>query len=119
MRTWGRDFNTGAWIGVQTDPSGSDDAVWLTTLAQTLLLNRGESPFYADRGIPSQQSVITQYMPDYYVTLTQQQFAPFFASLIINRRPGTGTSGINPPVYDVNVTTNLGVQLPFDVTFPI
>lgn len=119
MRTWGRNQNTGAWLEVSTDANGNNDAVWLTTLAQALLLNRGESPFYGDYGIPAQQSVITDVIPDYYVTLTQQQFAPFFASLIINRRPQSGTGPDNPPVYDINVITNLGARLSETVTFPI
>jgi hypothetical protein len=119
MRTWGRMDNEGTWVEVATDDQGNNDSVWLTTLAQTLLLNRGESPFFGDRGIPAQQSVITQLLPDYYVTLTQQQFAPYFASLIINRRPGTGSGANNPPMYDVNVVTNNGVKIPFAITFPI
>jgi hypothetical protein len=119
MRTWGRNYNTGEWIEVDTDTNGFNDAVMLTTLAQVLLLNRGESPFYGDYGIPAQQSVITDIVPDYYVTLTQQQFAPFFASLIITRRPNSGTGPTNPPVYDVNVITNSGAILADSVTAPI
>lgn len=119
MRTWGRIANTGEWFEVTTDANGFNDAVYLTTLAQVLLLNRGESPFFGDYGIPSQQAVITNLPPDFYVTLTQQQFAPYFASLIINRRPATGTGPRNPPVYDVNVITSLGSILGAAVTFPI
>lgn len=119
MRVWGRNANTGQWLEVATDANGMNDAVVLTWLAQVLLLNRGESPFYGDYGIPAQQSVITDVVPDYYVTLTQQQFAPFFASLIINRRPASGTGPDNPPVYDVNAITNLGSILTETVTFPI
>lgn len=119
MRTWGRNFNTGEWLEVTTDANGFNDAVMLTTLAQVLLLNRGESPFFGDYGIPAQQAVITDILPDFYVTLTQQQFASNFASLIINRRPMSGTGPTNPPVYDVNVITNLGSVLTESVTFPI
>jgi hypothetical protein len=121
MRTWGRNYNTGEWVEVTTDENGLNDAVWMTTLAQVLLLNRGESPFYGDYGIPAQQAVITDLPPDFYVTLTAQQFSPFFASLIVNRRPNTGTGPNNPPVYDFNGITNMGAIFNETVvgTFPI
>lgn len=118
MRTWGRprDPQTGAigpWTLVTTDPNGFDDLVWVTTLAQALLLNLGESPFYADYGIPAHPSVVTQVFPDFYVTLTQQRFAPHFASLQVSKR------ALPTPVYDIAVTTHAGVKLNAAVPIPI
>jgi hypothetical protein len=109
MRTYGRITNpdgSKTWVVVQTDANGYNDMVWLTTLIQTLKLNLGESPFYAQYGIPAQQSVIQQVFPDYYVALTQQVFSPYFASLVISKTPGATT-----PSYQVNVTTHQGVKL--------
>ena len=112
MRTWGRVQNTGEWVEVSTDAQGNNDAVWLTTLAQCLLLGLGESPFFANYGIPAQQSVITDIFPDYYVIMTQQQFAQSFGSLIVTRLNDP------EPTYNINVVTNQGVQLP-GITVPI
>jgi hypothetical protein len=117
MRTWGRvpptEANPSGWVAVVTDPvTGSNDAVWLTTLCQCLLLNLGESPMFGNYGIPAQQSQVTQVFPDYYVWQTQQQFAPYFASIIINRLPGP------TPAYAVNVVTHAGVNLAALVPIP-
>ena len=114
MRTYGRqtDPSTGAlrWIEVETSPEAGDDYVWLTTLAQTLKLNLGESPFYANYGIPAKPAVIQQVFPDFYVARTQQQYAPRFASLIVSKVPDT------KPNYRINVTLNNGVPIePFEV----
>jgi len=103
MRTWGR--VSGVWAEVSTDANGYNDAVMLTTLVQTLRLNLGESPFYADRGIPGYQSVMQQVAPDYYVAYTQKLFAPFFAALTISK-----TSNM-PPTYDINVLTKSGSSI--------
>lgn len=94
------------WVEVVTDTNGYNDAVWITTLIQTLKLNLGESPFYANRGIPAQQSVITQIFPDFYVNQTQQQFAQYFASLIIAKEPANPT-----PTYNVNIITHSGAKI--------
>jgi hypothetical protein len=116
MRTWGRVFALNSdgsrkvpqpagypyWQEVTTDANGFDDSVWLTTLCQVLLLNLGESPFYANYGIPDQQTIIQQVQPDFYVTRTQQQFSQYFASLIVTKL------GSNPPSYKINVVTNQG-----------
>jgi hypothetical protein len=116
VRTYGRipDGQGGLqWVEVTTDSNGNNDLVWLTTLCQVLLLNLGESPFYAQYGIPAQQSVLQQVFPDYYVALTQQLFAPYFASLLISR------TNTNPPTYRVNVTTHQGVKLNASVPIAI
>jgi hypothetical protein len=112
MRIWGRRYlpdGTYVWDKTETAPDGSDDMVYVVDLVQVLRLNRNESPFYANWGIPAQQSVIQQVFPDYYVTLTQQQFSAFFASLIVARLAAPD------PTYRVSVTTNQGVRLQFNL----
>ena len=107
-RAYGRVYNedgTYKWIVYQTE-NGLSDAVNLIALEQCLQLNVGESPFYANAGIPAFQSVVTQVFPDFYVQQVQQQYAQYFASLTINRVPGS-----NPPVYDATVLTNAGANL--------
>lgn len=108
MRTYARlgpsSNNPGKWVVIETDAQGQNDVVWLMTLTQCLLLNRGESPFYAQYGIPGPQAIISQVAPDYFVALTQQQFSVYFAALIINR------TASNPPTYSVNVTFNNGAK---------
>ncbi|WP_260426971.1 hypothetical protein [Burkholderia cenocepacia] len=89
-----------------TDANGYDDNVYLTTLCQVLKLNLGESPFYANYGIPAQQTVVTQVFPDFYAMATQQQFAPHFASLAIVRVPGSF-----PPVYNIQAVAHSGALL--------
>lgn len=103
MRTYGR--LNGVWQEVQTDAAGFDDYVWVTTLIQCLLLNLGESPFYSQYGIPAHPSVVQQVLPDFYVSRTQQQFSPHFASLAIAKQAAP------TPTYLVTVTTNQGARL--------
>ena len=113
MRTFGRinDNGTLKWVEVSSDPVNGDTIVWQTTLIQCLKLVLGESPFFANYGIPAQQSVIQQWFPDYYVAQIQRQFAPYFASLIITKLD-------NPePYYRVNLTTPVGV--PAQMTIPV
>jgi len=109
MRTWGRVANedgTKTWVEVTTDANGFDDNCWLTTLAQALKLNLGESPFFANLGIPQYQTIVTQVLPDFYVNQIQQYFAPYFASLTITR-----VAGSFPPVYQVNAICHNGAIL--------
>lgn len=106
MRTYGR--RGGIWVEVDTDAAGNDDLVWATTLAQCLKLTPGESPFFADYGIPAQQSVVTQVFPDYYVSLMQAKFAQYFASLSVARAPSPDNV---TPSYNVNIVTSAGVIL--------
>jgi len=108
-RTYGRVNNedgSKTWVVVETDANNFDDSVWLTTLAQCLKLNLGESPFYAGYGIPQMQTVVTQVLPSFYVMQTQSQFAPYFASLTI-----TLVQGSSPPVYQVNAVCHNGAIL--------
>lgn len=108
MRTWGRvtDANGNKkWMVVETDANGDSSYVWLTTLIQTLKLGLGESPFYAQYGIPAQQSIVQQVYPDYYVNMTQQQFAGYFASLAISK-----VDGAENPTYSIDVVFRNGVS---------
>lgn len=93
------------WVEVDTDAAGNNDAVWLTTLAQVLQLGLNESPMFGNYGIPAQQSVVTQVLPDYYVTITQQNFAPYFLALLVTRLSAT------EPKYALNVTAHPGATL--------
>jgi hypothetical protein len=122
MRTYGRvyPFGTNAgnppqpykWVVIETEANGSNDYVRLTTLIQCLKLQTNESPFYANYGIPAQRSIIQQIAPDFDVMKTQAQFAQYFASLIIVRRPGgAGT----PPTYTVNALLNNGTKVVTEV----
>ena len=94
------------WIEVTTDAGGLNDAVWLTTLAQVLQLNLNESPFFGNYGIPAQQSVLTQVLPDYYVTMTQQLFSQYFLSLVVSK-----TESFPTPTYAVKAVANPGAVL--------
>jgi len=98
------------WVIVTTDANGFNDYVYATTLVQVFKLNLGESPFYANYGIPAKTSVVTQVAPDFYVVRTQQQFAQYFANLSVVKIP---TPII--PTYRVNVTTHTGVKLSANV----
>lgn len=86
--------------------------MWLATLCQVLLLNLGESPFYANYGIPAKPTIVQQVQPDYYVARTQQQFAPHFANLVIAKENSV------PPTYRINVTTHQGVKASATVQIP-
>jgi hypothetical protein len=117
MRIHGRITNpngTKQWVTVSTDPvTGSNSWVFLTSLCQALLLNLGEAPFDAGSGLPAQQSVIQQIAPDFYVTRTQQQFAQYFASLIIAKDP---TAKV--PTYNISVTFFDGTPASVTVKIP-
>lgn len=102
------------WVEVSTDPAtGSNAWVYLTTLCQCLLLYLGESPFYAQYGLPAQQAVIQQIAPDYNMNRTQQQFAQYFASLTVARVPGVET-----PTYNVAALMPDGTPVSATVTVP-
>lgn len=108
MRTWGRvkgEDGNKQWVMVEQDDNGDFSYGWLTTLIQTLKLGLGESPFYAQYGIPAQQSIVQQIYPDYYVNMTQQQFAGYFASLAI-----TKVDGADNPTYNIDVVFLNGVS---------
>jgi len=96
MRTYGTDKN-GNWVEVDTQPNGENGYVWLTTLIQTLLMNSGENPLYANYGLPAIQSVQTQIAPDAAIAKTQTQFAQYFASLVVTKIASTFN-----PTYQIN-----------------
>ena len=100
------------WTQVSTDSNGFNDEVWLTTLVQTCKLNLGESPFFADRGIPAHQSIMQQIAPDYYVQYIQQLFAPYFASLQVAK------TASYPPTYAISVTTKQGFKVFTQIPVP-
>ncbi len=105
MRTYGRILNpdgTRTWVTVSTDANGFNTNVYQTALAQVIKLNRGESPFYSNYGIPAQQSIMTQIFPDFYMNQTQAQFAQFFASLVLMKRPGP------TPTYNFSIVDLVG-----------
>lgn len=100
MRTYGR--IGGNWVKVETSADGDDSQVWLTTLCQTIKLNRNESPFFANYGIPAQLSVQQQFYPDYYMAQTQAQFSPYFVSLTLAKLPS------DRPTYRIVAVTPKG-----------
>lgn len=124
MRTYGRIVpdplypNIKQWVEVDTDENGFDDMVWLTTVIQTIKLNLGESPFYADYGIPAHASVVSQIAPDTYLSRIQQQYAPYFLSLIISKQEDAlDERGILSPSYLVSVITKYGAFLSAKVPY--
>lgn len=109
MRTYGRITQPDGslkWVVIETAPDGNNDVVWLTTLIQNLKLNLGESPFYANAGIPAHNSLVQQIAPDYYVSRVQAQFSGYFASLIVAK-----DDAARDPTYRINVTLNNGVKI--------
>lgn len=115
MRVYGRVYNqatqTYSWQEVQTSATGQNDYVYITALVQCLKLNLNESPFWANYGIPAQQSVVTQIFPDFYVALIQQRYSQYFASLQISKVTSP------TPTYNINITTNQGVK--FQASVPV
>ena len=107
------------WQEVQTDANGYNDAVYVTALCQVLQLQTGESPMYANAGIPVRQSIATQVFPDLPVYLIQQQYAPYFASLKITKVNAVNEFGSPTPVYDVQIITQAGSIINLSVPIPI
>ena len=62
----------------------------------------------------AKQSVMQQVAPDYNMQLTQNRFAKYFASLQVTKI----NNGNNPPTYQVNVITQQGFSLLFNVQVP-
>lgn len=112
-RAWGRTYAEGGsytWTPVVTDPvTGDNTAVRVTQLIQVLKMDRNESPFFANYGIPARLSVVQQIFPDVFVFQTQAQFSPFFASLIISPLASS------TPTYLVNIVTFSGESLSMQV----
>ena len=109
MRTYGRVYDiygNYTWQEITTDANGYNDSVYLTTLCQVLALNLGESPFFANWGIPQYQTVMSQVYPDYYVMQIQQQFSSFFASITI-----TKVQSATSPTYNIAAVSHSGAIL--------
>ncbi|MCZ6084612.1 hypothetical protein O5175_04555 [Escherichia coli] len=106
MRTWGRvtDANGNKkWVAVESDSNG-DSLLRLADDAHSdVKAGLGESPFYANYGIPAQQCIVQQIYPDYYVSMVQQQFAGYFASLAISK-----IDGAENPTYNIDVVFLMG-----------
>lgn len=100
MRTYGR-TDKGQWVEI-TETS----YVWLATLAQTLRLNQGESPYYANYGIPAHDAVMTQVAPNAAINRTQQQYAPYFASLSVLK-----DNNVTQPTYRINAVFQNGTLI--------
>jgi len=123
MRVYGRttdELGNKTWVVINTDVIGNSEYVYVTALVQVLKLNLGESPFYANYGIPAKNSVQQQIVPDFYVAFTQMQYAKYFASLIIYKLPTTFPP---QPTYNISVlfTTGTRFQVAIDnekVPFP-
>ena len=127
MRVYGRttdEFGNREWVVVTTDINGFNDYVYLTALAQEIQLNLGESPFYGNRGIPAEPSIVSQVAPDYYSSRLQQLYAPYFMNIMVYRVPGPNPLGLDPtgtgaPVYRVQVITHQGVQQMYTIAFSL
>lgn len=107
-RVWGRVHNangTRTWNAYETSDSGSDDMPNFIWLQNVLLLQLNESPFYSDWGVPVHKTLATQIFPDYYMSLTQQRFAQYFASCIITR------VATDQPEYQVSIVTKTGIKV--------
>lgn len=91
MRSYGKNAS-GQWVQID-----EQNYIYLATLIQTLRLSQGESPIYANYGIPGEQSVMTQIAPDAAVTRTQSQFAQYFSSLTIMRDQNASN-----PTYNIS-----------------
>lgn len=107
-----------SWQEVDTDSNGYNDAVYVTALIQVLKLQTGESPFYAQYGIPAQQSVALQTFPDYSVYFIQQQYSQYFAALKITKVNQNNQYGVPEPVYAVSIVTQQGSIINLTVPIP-
>jgi hypothetical protein len=120
MRVWGRVYNvdgTYQWEEITTDTNGYNDAVYVTALCQVLQLQTGESPFYAQYGIPALPCIASQIFPDMPVYMIQNKYAPYFASLKITKVLVVNEYNVPTPVYKVQVLTQIGSIV--NLTLPI
>lgn len=109
MRNYWRVKNSAGklvWNEVNTDVNGHNDLVYFSNLTQVLQLEQGESPFYGQSGIAAQQSILQQVWPDFSVAQTQQQFAPYFASLQVSKEQNAPE-----PTYNIFVIAYSGANL--------
>lgn len=100
------------WVTISTAANGDNSLVYIVSLINYLLLNLNESPFAANAGLPAHQSVMQQVAPDYYVSIAQQTFAPYFLYLSITKQAVTQTTTQTPtPTYAITCITPTGVNL--------
>jgi len=117
QRTYGRtpvdEFGNQQWVVITPDPqTGLTDLIYFATVAQTCRLSLGESPFYANYGIPAKQSVETQIPPDVYVARVQTQYSQFFASLVVSKAPPPNPPLRRPvPTYNIRAVAHSGLVL--------
>lgn len=110
MRVYGRttdELGNKTWRVIQTDSAGNNEYVYVTALVQVFKLNLGESPFYANFGIPAKNSIIQQIAPDFYVAFIQMAYTKYFASLIITKAAATFPPR---PTYNVSVLMTTGTK---------
>ena len=115
MRVWGRVYNADGsytWQAAETDSSGNNDLPASTWFIQCCKLSTNESPFFGDWGLPAQQSLIQQVAPDLSMSIMQQRFSPYFASLLVAKNSGS------TPSYNVTIITHQGVKLNASVPLP-
>lgn len=116
QRVWARtapdEYGNQTWVCVTPDPqTGNTDLLYFAALAQCLRLNLGESPFYADYGIPARQSVATQIPPDFFIARIQSRYSQFFASLVISRGPTIQQNRRPVVVYNCYALCHSGLVL--------
>lgn len=102
MRVWTRVMGSDGKRTWQPVDNDQGNIAWLQN---SLLLQLGESPFWADWGIPVQQTLVSRVWPDYYLNMTQQRFRDVFPTLQITRRDGGNGAD---PVYDISIILNDG-----------
>src|ERR1700730_788413 len=115
MRVYGRTFDEldkKHWVVIETDVAGNSEYVYVTALVQVFKLNLGESPFWANYGIPAKNSVLQQSAPDFYVAFTQMQYAKYFASLIIYKAAATFPP---KPTYNASVLLTTGTKFQINI----
>lgn len=105
------DTQSYSWTEVDTDANGYNDEVMLTAFCQVLQLQPGESPFYAQYGVPSIQAVQSQIYPTANVYYMQQLYAPNFIALSVSPTTAKDTDKSTYPVYNVVAVANSGAIL--------
>ena len=114
MRSYGVDAN-GQWHEMSAATGYTEDDIYLTELVHAFKLVLGESPFFADVGIPQQETIISQIHPDFYVDRIRQFFTPFFSHLVVTKLP-LDINNPDPalrtqPRYNVNAMTKQGRRI--------
>lgn len=101
MITYARDDN-GVWRQITDDEEAA-----IETLVNCLKLGLGESPFYANYGIPFFDAIETQVEPSVYVNRLREKFLGWFASIEIKI--------IDTASYEIDVMTIKGKRYGFTI----